>query len=180
MKCKLLSEINGFENCSNYIIYENGSIYSKHKQDFLQPLTDSKGYKYIDIRYTNSILKCPKIHQLVMFAFVGYQADMQINHKDGNKSNNHLSNLEYVTNEENRIHALENGLKDEVPYYIDQYDLLGNKLNTFRTCEEALEFLGIKNGSPGNIGRVIRGKRKTAYGYIWRSTEGSTTIERIA
>lgn len=180
MRYKLLSEIEGFENCTNYIIYENGSVYSKRKQDFLQPLTDSKGYKYIDIRYTNSILKCPKIHQLVMFAFVGYQENMQVNHKDGNKANNQLSNLEYVTNEENRIHALENGLKDEIPYYVDQYDLQGNKLNTFRTCEEALEFLGIKNGSPGNIGRVIRGKRQTAYGYIWKSTEGSTTIEKIA
>ena len=38
MRYKLLSEIEGFENCTNYIIYENGSVYSKRKQDFLQPL----------------------------------------------------------------------------------------------------------------------------------------------
>lgn len=180
MKSKLLSEIKGFEDCYNYIIYEDGSIYSKYKQDFLKPLTDSKGYKYISLKHTNSILSCPKVHKLVMLAFIGCQDNMQINHKDGNKSNNHLNNLEYVTNEENRVHALENGLKNEIPYYIDQYDLQGNKLNTFKTCEEALEFLGIKNGSSGNIGRVIRGKRKTAYGYIWKSTEGSTTIEKVA
>jgi hypothetical protein len=179
MRCKLLSEIEGFEGCTNYIIYENGSIYSKYKEDFLHPSVDSKGYMYISLKHTNSILNCPKVHKLVMLAFVGRQDGMQINHKDGDKSNNQLSNLEYVTNEENRTHALNNGLKDEVPYYVDQYDLQGNKLNTFRTCEDALLFLGIQNGSPGNIGRVIRGKRKTAYGYIWKSTEGSTTIERI-
>ena len=180
MKCKLLSDIEGFEECTNYIIYENGSIYSKRKKDFLQLCTDSKGYKYIDLKHTNSILRCPKVHRLIMLAFVGPQNGMQINHKDGNKSNNQLSNLEYVTQEENRTHALDNGLKDEVPYYVDQYSLQGIKLNTFRTCEEALKFLGIKNGNPGNIGRAIRGKRKTAYGYIWRSVEGSKTIEKVA
>ena len=166
--------------CNNYVIYEDGSIYSKRKNDFLQPLIDSKGYQYIDIRHTNSVIKLPKVHRLVMLAFVGHQEGMQINHKDGNKFNNQLSNLEYVTQEENRIHALNNGLKDEVPYYIDQCDLQGNKLNTFRTCTEALAFLGIKNGNPGNIGRAIRGNRKTAYGYIWRVSEGSKTIEMVA
>ncbi len=45
------------------------------------------------------------VHQLVMNAFIGMPPDgMQVNHKDGNKSNNHLGNLEYVTRSENHLH----------------------------------------------------------------------------
>ncbi|WP_410315448.1 NUMOD1 domain-containing DNA-binding protein [Klebsiella pneumoniae] len=49
-----------------------------------------------------------------------------------------------------------------------QYDLEGNLLNVFYTAQEALEFLGISNKRSGNIGRCIKGERKTAYGYIWK------------
>lgn len=50
-------------------------------------------------------------HALVMLAFVGPRPDgAQVNHKDGNKKNNRLSNLEYVTPAENIAHAKRNGL----------------------------------------------------------------------
>jgi hypothetical protein len=51
------------------------------------------------------------VYQLVMEAFVGpYPPGKQINHKDGNRHNNSLYNLEYVTASENCIHAVKNGL----------------------------------------------------------------------
>lgn len=172
---KRLSEIEGFENCKEYIIYSDGRIYSERKHDFLKPCKDSKGYLYIDLRSKNARYKCPKVHRLVMLAFISGEPDKQINHIDGNKENNNISNLEYVTNEENRIHAINTGLKNEVNYWIEQYDLDGNKLNTFKTCKDALEYLGIDTCS-GNLGRAVRGNRKTAYGFIWKSCESSTTI----
>ena len=177
---KRLNEIEGFENCDGYIIHDNGMIYSEYKKDFLKPCKDSKGYLYLDLRSKNAKYKCPKVHRLIMNAFVGEENDKQINHIDGNKENNNLNNLEYVTNKENRIHAIQNGLKNEINYGIEQYDLEGNKLNTFNTCQEAIEYLGLESGNPGNIGRVIRGNRKTAYGYVWKNCESSTTIESIA
>lgn len=124
-----------------------------------------------DVKY-----KCPKIHRLVMLGFSNQTPSEHINHKDGNKSNNHISNLEWCTNEENRHHAINNGLKDEVDYGIAQYDLEGNLLHVYRTCEEALHALGKNYEGSGNIGRVIRNKRKTAYGYVWKQYERSTTI----
>ena len=174
---KKMSEIKGFENCGNYTIFDDGRIYSERKKSFLQPLYDTKGYQYIDIRYRKALLKCPKIHQLVMLAFSNQDPKEQINHIDGNKTNNHISNLEWVTNRENREHAIENGLKDEIGYGIAQYDLDGNLLNIFETANEACKYLN-KPENPGNIGRAIKGNRKTCYGFIWKQYEGSTTIER--
>lgn len=51
------------------------------------------------------------VHELVMLAFVGPRPEgLQINHKDGDKRNNHLPNLEYVTCAENHRHAVRMGL----------------------------------------------------------------------
>lgn len=167
MKFKLLCDIEGFENCIGYKIYEDGEIYSTYKKDFMRGNTDSNGYKYIDLRSCNPIIKNPKIHRLIMLAFNSNKPKEQINHIDGDKNNNHINNLEWSTNRDNRIHAIKNGLKDEINYGIAQYDLDDNLLNIFDTASEALEMLEI-DGSPGNIGRVIRGSRKSAYGYVWK------------
>lgn len=50
------------------------------------------------------------IHQLVACAFIGEPGDMVVNHKDGDKANNRLENLEYVTQKQNLQHAIDTGL----------------------------------------------------------------------
>jgi len=50
-----------------------------------------------------------RVHRLVMRAFVGY-SELEVNHKNGIKADNRLSNLEYVTRHENRRHAVKTGL----------------------------------------------------------------------
>lgn len=53
------------------------------------------------------------VHQLVAEAFIGPCPDgCEVNHKDGDKTNNRVSNLEYVTHRENSLHALKSGLVD--------------------------------------------------------------------
>lgn len=178
MRKKQLSEITGYEECSEYIIYEDGTIFSLSANRFLKLCTDSKGYKYLSLKHKNAKRRCPKVHRLVMEAFSEDTEKEHINHKDGNKSNNSLNNLEYLTNRENRIHALENDLKDEISYGIAQCDLEGNVLSVFDTAKEALIYLGKNPTISGNIGRCIRGSRETAYGYKWKQLEGSTTRER--
>lgn len=167
MKSINISEIKGFEDFNNYIIYEDGRVYSLSSNKFLKDTYDSNDYQYINLQ-NNNLRKCPKKHRIVAMAFLENKDNKeQVNHIDGDKSNNHVSNLEWVTNKENRIHGIENSLLNSINYNIEQYDLNGNYIKTFETAEVALKELGIK-GSPGNIGRVIRGKRKTAYGYIWK------------
>ena len=62
----------------------------------------SKGYLYVGLS-KDAQSKKHLIHRLVIAAFVG-ESSMEVNHKDGNKSNNHISNLEYCTSSENNLH----------------------------------------------------------------------------
>jgi hypothetical protein len=63
-------------------------------------------YQYLAVNLSkNDKAALHYIHRLVMFAFVGAcPTDMQTNHIDGDKHNNCLENLEYVTNSENQLH----------------------------------------------------------------------------
>jgi len=65
------------------------------------------GYIQVGL-YKNKKTKWRTVHSLVLEAFVGPPNGSVCNHKDFDKSNNNLSNLEYVTREENERHALEN------------------------------------------------------------------------
>lgn len=164
---KNLSEIVGFENCNNYIIYDDGKLYSKTTKRFLKPLKDSKGYYYYDLRGKCAKYSCPKVHRLVMLAFTDYQESMQINHKDGDKSNNSIDNLEWCTNEQNRKHALQMQLKSEIDFGIAQYDLQNNLLYIWHTAADAMSWLGLPRRKSGEIGRAIR-KGTTFRGYKWK------------
>src|ERR1035437_8068404 len=76
----------------------------------LKPATDSKGYLRVGMSI-NGKLNIFKVHRLVGECFVDNPNNLpQINHKDGIKSNNYPSNLEWCTNRENIIHAYKFGL----------------------------------------------------------------------
>ena len=52
------------------------------------------------------------VHRIVGFCFVqGYSDGLEINHKDGDKLNNHYSNLEWVSRRDNLLHAIDSGLR---------------------------------------------------------------------
>lgn len=69
----------------------------------MRPATRPDGYKQLVLRvsgkYTTRL-----VHRLVAEAYLG-QNDLPVNHKDGNKGNNHPDNLEYVTSSENQYHC---------------------------------------------------------------------------
>lgn len=59
----------------------------------------------------NGISRTWKVHRVIALTFIPNSNNKpQVNHKDGNKQNNHSVNLEWMTNAENQIHALESGL----------------------------------------------------------------------
>lgn len=70
---------------------------------------DRYGYTYVGIRDVNGVRKMLKVHRLVLLTFIGV-SNLEVNHIDGCKTNNHISNLEYCTSHDNRVHAVENGL----------------------------------------------------------------------
>ena len=90
--------------CSHYEVSDNG-IVKRTRWDLLKPHKINSGYYCVSI---HGRTYC--IHRLVLEAFIG-PSDLDVNHKDGNKLNNNLSNLEYVTRSDNAKHAFRLGLQ---------------------------------------------------------------------
>jgi len=82
-----------------------------HDGKLLKPALDKDGYQVINL-IEDGRRRTLKIHRIVLGSFIGQCPEgMQVNHKDGDKTNNCLENLEYVTPSENMRHALKTGLR---------------------------------------------------------------------
>ena len=80
----------------------------------LKPQIDNCGYQRIRVTIERTKMTY-KVHREVAKAFINNPNNLpQVNHKDGNKTNNSISNLEWVSNKENAHHAIEHGLWDSV------------------------------------------------------------------
>jgi len=80
--------------------------------DFIRKQSITRhGYKYLAFRDNNGFQKNETIHRLVALTFIPNPENKPfVNHKDGDKTNNHVSNLEWVTASENIRHAFDTGL----------------------------------------------------------------------
>lgn len=80
---------------NSYLVYENGKVFSLKRNVWLKEHLNKNGYYQIMINSKREYL-----HRVVMFAFKG-GSNLTVDHIDGDKLNNSLSNLEYVTQAEN-------------------------------------------------------------------------------
>lgn len=94
----------------NYRITDNGVIYNKNGKE-LRLKNRKKGYKSV-ILYRNGIPKTFLVHRLVMctYNYVDGYEKLDVNHIDGDTSNNYLKNLEWCTRKKNMEHAVRLGL----------------------------------------------------------------------
>jgi len=89
---------------SKYDIYEDGRIFSHRSEKFLRPsVTIPYGYWQVFLHHDDGwYCRWWKVHQLVLRVFIGPPPPgHETHHKDHNRANNHLSNLEWVTHREN-------------------------------------------------------------------------------
>lgn len=113
-------DIIGYEGI--YQISSHGSIKSlKYKKErILKPFLDTCGYLSIDL-CNHCIEDYRRIHRLVAEAFIPQIVGKNyVNHKDGNKANNNVNNLEWCTASENVTHAYKNGLVSKHPTHQNQ------------------------------------------------------------
>lgn len=159
----------GYEG--HYAVSDMGRVFSLVTDKFLkQPL--KRGYFSVAF-VRKGKAKYFRTHRIVAIAFIPNPENKpQVNHIDGNKLNNTVSNLEWVTPTENTVDAYAKGLAksgsdsaNAKP--IIQFDLQGNEIARYGSAIEAAKAIGAKNH--GMIGVAARGfkGRITAYGFLW-------------
>ena len=178
---RIWKDIPGYEGL--YQVSNTGQVRSlgnnkSKKTKILKTMADTKGYKRLTL-YKNSKKKTYKVHRLVAQAFIPNPNDLpEVNHKDENKANNAVWNLEWCTHEYNmnfgtvkeRVSKTKRNKKHCKAKPILMYTLDGQFIKRFDSIADANEFLGKDRHKSNNISACLRGCKgqKTAYGYIWK------------
>lgn len=126
---------------------------------------DGQGYLVVNLRknHTSTVVQ---VHRLVAFAFIANPNNLPtVNHKDGNKHNNVVDNLEWATYAENNIHALKSELRHPRRCDIAMVDSDGVIINEFKSVSEASRETGIGRGV---ISHCVNGRIRTAGGFVWK------------
>ena len=152
----------------DYFINTKGEIYTtKEGGYFKQMKINIQDNGYCVVRcYKNNKNKLYLLHRLVMITFCSNLLidGFDVNHIDGDKTNNDINNLEWCTRAENIQHALDNNL-NHCRKCVGMFNQ--NKLiKEFKSITEAQEYMDKPKGTA--IGKCVRGERKTAYGYKWK------------
>lgn len=158
---KDIKEYEGLYQVSNY-----GNIKSfKRKTRNLKPYKTYRGYYGIKL-CKNHQTKQFFVHRLVAEAFIPNPYNKpQVNHINGNKTDNNIVNLEWATSSENIIHAYSTGLSKGKAIPILQFDKNGDLVEFWSSQTEAGRALNIKQS---DISRCCNLKSKTANNFIWR------------
>lgn len=152
--------MNNSVNYKGYDVYPDGRIKSNGiRKVFLKGYDIGRGYLGVKING-----KSTRLHKVIAECYLGKRPKGHtVNHKDGNKSNNCVSNLEYISKEDNYIHALKNGLKRNIANYLtaeEASDMVEFYCNTNYSMDE---ICGWFNFDGGVLRRLLNGKYKYLY-----------------
>ena len=125
------------------------------KEHTLKPIKTKTGYVVVNLTYPSR--RQHLVHRLIAEAFLGIADGMVVNHKDLNKENNSISNLEVVTQKQNIDHSCENGVNGRLVLNLES----GIYYNTIK---EAAESFGMSDDS---LGRRLREKVKNNTPFIF-------------
>ena len=173
-------DIKGYEGL--YKISSTGKVFSCKNNRTLSPGLCGSGYKKVQLCKDRKARQ-RMIHRLVAEAFLPNPDNKKtVNHKDGNKLNNDVSNLEWNTYSENLKHAYKHGLN----YWcegkgrdlrkvcmIDQYT--GKILKTYESIADA--YKENKLFSQSSIIEVCKLRKITSGNYVWRYSEAPSYLE---
>lgn len=129
-------------DCQRYEISDNGSVRNKETGLVLKNAIDRYGYPKIQVTRDNGSRRYATVHRLVAEAFIEkIDGCDQVNHINGDKTCNHVSNLEWITGKDNIIHSYENGL-NENRNPIKVTDTLTNDIRFIRSLKAFANEIG--------------------------------------
>ena len=170
-------DIAGYEG--KYMISNLGNVKSLNyqntkKERVLCPVKHHLGYMLVHLGKN----KIKMVHTLVAEAFIpNPEGKKFVNHIDGNKQNNVVTNLEWVTSKENMNHAIRTGLrnphKNNHPFGKDvinskvvlQYSKDGSLIRKWECISDAARSIGCNHCS---IINNAMGRKKSSHGFIWK------------
>lgn len=155
---------------NGYSVSDTGKVKNNKNGRVLKSKPQSNGYCYITLNGKQLLL-----HRVVATAFFNEpQTKLHVNHIDGNKANNCISNLELCTQKENNRHAFRTGLNRSLETSVENMNRAtrkpviqiclesGSVVKTFVSLSEARRITRITS-----IHDCLCGRQKTAGGYRW-------------
>ena len=162
--CEIWRDCKGYGG--KYQVSNQGRVWSVVSQRYLKPRLTNNGYCVVQLRTLNGKQKNEFVHRLVALAFIENPNNLpQVNHKDENKQNCNVDNLEWCDAKYNTNYGTRN-LRAAQSLYKKVYCVELDRI--FNSIKEAGEVLHINRN---NITEVCKGRRETCGGYHWQYWE---------
>ena len=164
-----------------YLIDSCGMIYdTKYNNRKICMWIDNTGYLQCNL-YNGNNKVYRRVHRLIAETFIPNPYNLpQVNHKDGNKLNNTIENLEWVSNSENTKHAYDNNLyhfNGKNSYPVVLYDKDYNYIKTYRSIRALCNFTGFNRKT---VSAILNNSKINNYNYNFEyAKEGPSTIEMV-
>ena len=161
---------------TDYSVSTEGEV-RKDTINYILSQSSQQDYKFVGL-IINGKQKRMRVHRMVALTFIDNPDNKPyVNHINGNRSDNNVENLEWVTPSENTQHAVNTGLfKSGRARAVVQYNLNGEQMATFESASEAARQTG---GSQSKITMCCRRQRDSANDYQWRYYDDIQDVQKI-
>ena len=161
---------------TDYSVSTEGEV-RKDTTNYILSQSSQQDYKFVGL-IINGKQKRMRVHRMVALTFIDNPDNKPyVNHINGNRSDNNVENLEWVTPSENTQHAVNTGLfKSGRTRAVIQYNLNGEQMATFESATEAARQTG---GSQSKITMCCRRQRDSTNDYQWRYYDDIQDVQKI-